>query len=137
MKPLRVIVFILFLGFLLSCFYGLAVSDDQTSGFILKTWGALGAILGIVGISFAGYDAGSSYDSYTGWGRYTHGAAQFFNRKPFRTDRPTYEVTGDPKRLKWIDSLANRMASLGALLQPRENNEPAWSPAMGPEKLPE
>lgn len=136
MKSFKIAVFIIFLGFLLSCFYGLTFADEQTSRYILKIWGVIGSLLGIIGISLAGYDAGISYDSYTGWERYTHGAGQYFNREPFRKDRPTYEISKDPKRLKWIDSLANRMTSLGALLEPRDGKAPEWAP-MGPEELPE
>jgi hypothetical protein len=69
MKSFKIAVFIIFLGFLLSCFYGLTFADEQTSRYILKIWGVIGSLLGIIGISLAGYDAGISYDSYTGWER--------------------------------------------------------------------
>jgi hypothetical protein len=74
-------------------FDGVAFADDGTIRSILKIGGLLGALLGLIGISVAGYFAGKDYDSYTGWQRFTHGAGMFFNRRPFRKDRPTHEKT--------------------------------------------
>ena len=64
--------------------FDIAFAEDGISRTLLKTGGLIGALLGIVGISIAGFLAGRSYDSYTGWERFTHGGGMFFNRKPFQ-----------------------------------------------------
>lgn len=115
----------------------LTFPGDQVHRRVLKFGGALAALLGLAGIAAAGYSAGKSYDSYTGWGRFPYGADMFYNRKPFRRDLPTYEKTEHASRLKWEDSLANRMGMLKSLLHPAEGGQPKWIPPMGIEKLPE
>jgi epoxyqueuosine reductase len=111
---------------------------DGMSRSILKHGSFLAAILGIVGISIAGFLAGKNYDSYTGWERFTHGAGQFFNRKPFRKESPTYEKTDQHDRLHHVDNLIARIKSLVILTVPSQGGgEPEWSPAMGTEALPE
>jgi len=115
----------------------LALADGGLGRSILKMGGLAGAFLGIIGIGAAGYAAGQSFDSHTGWERYTHGAGQFFNRKPFERVVPTYGVTENPGRLNWVDSLANRMGVIRSLLRPSNGGEPQWAFSMGPEKLPE
>jgi hypothetical protein len=92
---------LLLITFLVLNFYDIAFADDGVSRSLLKGGGFLCAILGVIGISIAGYLTGKSYDSYTGWERYTHGAAMFFNRKPFRKDKPTYGVTDKTRRVNW------------------------------------
>ncbi|GAF89145.1 unnamed protein product, partial [marine sediment metagenome] len=116
---------------------GVAFADDGTLRSILKTGGLLAAILGIIGISVAGYLSGKDYGSYTGWERYTHGAGMFFNRKPFRKDRPTYEITDKTRRVKWEDSILNRTIMMLMLMMPPDGSEPKWLPDKGPEALPE
>jgi reductive dehalogenase len=118
-------------------FAGFAYADDQVYRSVLKFGGPLAALLSLVGMAAAGYLAGKSYDSYTGWGRFTHGADMFYNRKPFRRDQPTYEKTEHARRLNWEDSLGSRVKTIKALMQPADGSEPKWVPSMGIEKLPE
>ena len=51
-----------------------ALAFDGVGRTLLKTGSLMAAILGIAGISIAGFLAGKNYDSYTGWERFTHGA---------------------------------------------------------------
>jgi len=136
-KSLIAMGFILLLGFLILSLSGVAYSDDGVSRSILKTGSLLAAIFTIIGIALAGYFAGKSYDSHTGWERYNHGAGQFYNRKPFRKDRPTYGVTEEPTRLNWEESLFNRLSTLKSLVHPPEGGEPKWVPPMGVDALPD
>lgn len=136
-KSLMTVGFLLLLVFFILGFCSGAFAEDGVYRSILKTSGALAALLGLIGIAVAGYFAGKSYDSYTGWERYTHGAGQFFNRKPFRRDRPTYGVTEQTRRLTWEESLFNRLVTLKSLVHPPDGGEPKWLPPMGIEKLPE
>ena len=69
-------------------FGSVAFADEAAHRTILKIGGLVGAVLGLIGISVAGYFAGKDFGSYTGWERYTHGSGMFFNRKPFRKDKP-------------------------------------------------
>ncbi|MBW1999554.1 MAG: reductive dehalogenase [Deltaproteobacteria bacterium] len=128
---------VFFLCFLLLGFSGVAVADDGTQHSLLKTAGALAAALAIVGMAVAGYAAGRTYDSYTGWERHNLGAGQFYNRKPFHKDRPTYGVTDKTIRLKWEDVLFYRLTTIKDLMHPPDGSEPKWVPSMGIEKLPE
>mgnify|MGYP001815668463 CR=1 FL=1 len=128
---------LLFIAFLILGFNGVAFADDGISRSLLKMGSALAAILGIVGIAVAGYFAGKSYDSYTGWERYHHGAGQFYNRKPFRRDFPTYGETDQPKRLNWEENLFARLITLNSLVRPPDGGEPEWVPSMGIDALPE
>ena len=104
---------------------------------LLKVGSPLAAILGIIGIAVAGYLSGKSFDSYTGWDRFTHGAGMFFNREPFRRERPTYGISGEPRRLNVEESLLFRMQLIKSLLHPADGGPPKWLPEMGVEKLPE
>jgi reductive dehalogenase len=113
-----------------------AVAQD-TFRVMLKVCSPLTAILGIIGIAVAGYLSGKSFDSYTGWERFTHGAGMFFNRKPFRRDRPTYGVTEEARRLNYEDSLFTRFRTILSLMHPHDGAPPKWVPDMGVEKLPE
>lgn len=114
-----------------------ALAADGALESFLKIGGLCGAVLGLLGIGLAGYFAGKSYDSYTGWERYTHGAGQFYNRKPFRRDRPTYGREEKTERLNYIESLSGRMHTLRSLLMPPDGSRPKWSPDMGIQGLPE
>ena len=134
---LRIGPTILLLVLLVLGFAGVALAGDGTSRALLKVGALLAALLGIIGISVAGYFAGKSYDSYTGWERYTHGAGQFYNRKPFRREHPTYGITEKTVRLRWEDMLFNRLRTVQTLMHPPGGEEPKWTPQMGIEKLPE
>jgi hypothetical protein len=114
-----------------------ALANDGNFRTFVKMGGLFGAILGIIGIAVAGYFAGKSYDSYTGWERYTHGAGQFYNRKRFRRDQPTYGIEEKTKRLSYIENLAGRMRALRELMVPLDKREPKWSPEMVIEGLSE
>ncbi len=127
----------LFLVFAVFFFTVPAFANDGNLRTLVKMGGLFGAVLGIIGIGVAGYFAGKSYDTYTGWERYTHGAGQFYNRKRFRRDRPTYGVEEKTKRLSYIENLAGRMRALRELMIPLDKGEPKWSPEMGIEGLPE
>ena len=137
-KFLMTVGVLFMLGFFIGGFSSLAVADDGISRSLLKAGGLIGAVLGIIGISIAGYVSGKTYDSYTGWERYTHGAGMFFNRKPFHKDRPTYGVTEKTLRVKWIDSILHRnLMTLLPLMMPPDGSEPKWLPDKGPDALPE
>ncbi len=118
-------------------FFGLTIVDEDTYRTVLKTSGLFAVVLGIVGISIAGYLAGRDYGSYTGWERYTHGAGMFYNREPFRKDRPTYSVEGPTRRVNWEESFIGRTGMMRKLLMPTDGSEPTWTPPMGVEALPE
>jgi reductive dehalogenase len=130
-------VWILLIGFIILGVTDVAFAEDGVTRPLLKTGAFLAALLGIIGVSFAGYMAGKSYDSYTGWERFTHGAGQYFNRKPFQKENPTYEKTDRHSRLRYVDNLSGRLKSLMMLQHPPDGSEPKWLPAMGMEALPE
>lgn len=115
------------------------VLADDGSGMVpfLKFGSLIAAILGLVGITLAGYLAGIDYDSYTGWERFTHGAGQFFKRKPFEKEQPTYEKTDQHERMPAIENLEYRLELMMPLLMPGKDGKPAWAPPMGIEALPE
>jgi reductive dehalogenase len=136
-KSLMAMGFILLLGFLILSLSGVAFADNGISRSILKTGSLLAAIFSIIGIALAGYFAGKSYDSHTGWERHHHGAGQFYNRKPFRKDQPTYGVTEETTRLNWEESLFNRLSTLKSLVHPPDGGEPKWVPPMGIDALPD
>ena len=130
-------VWILFIGFIILGVSDVVLAGDGVARPLLKTGAFLAALLGIIGVSFAGYMAGKSYDSYTGWERFTHGAGQFFNRKPFHKESPTYEKTDQHSRLRYVDNLSGRLKSLMMLIHPPDGSESKWSPPMGMDALPE
>ena len=124
--------------FILILFFSdVTFADDGVSRSLLKAGGMLGALLGLIGISIAGYLAGKSFDSYTGWERFMHGASMFFNREPFRKDMPTYEKVGKTRRIHIMDTLDGRMGPLMQLMMPSDQSAPKWAPPMGIEGLPE
>ena len=114
-----------------------ASADDGVSRTILKIGSLVGAVLGILGMAVAGYLAGRDYDSHTGWERYTHGAGMFYNRKPFRRERPTYSVDGPTRRINWEESFIGRMTTMISYMDPPDGSAPKWSPDMGVEGVPE
>jgi epoxyqueuosine reductase len=137
-KGLCLTVCFLIAGGILPGLADTAFAFVRISRSFLKAGSLLAAVLGIVGISIAGYLAGKSYDSYTGWERFTHGAGQFFNRKPFQKESPTYEKTDQHDRLHHVDNLIARIKSFIMLMVPPPGGgEPEWSPDMGIEALPE
>jgi hypothetical protein len=136
-KRLILIGMVILLGCLVLGFSSVALAEDGLYRSMLKTSGALAAILGLIGVGVAGYAAGKSYDSHTGWERHYHGAGQFYNRKPFRKEKPTYGITEQTIRLKWEDIWFNRFGTMRELQHPSDGGEAKWTPAMGIEKLPE
>ncbi|MCK5641256.1 MAG: hypothetical protein KAJ19_10675, partial [Gammaproteobacteria bacterium] len=136
-NSLMAVGMVLLLGFLIVGLSGVAFADDGSYRSILKTGGLLAAILGVIGISIAGYLAGKDYDSYTGWQRFTHGAGMFFNRKLFRKDKPTYGVTENTRRVNWVESILNRNIMMIMLMMPPDGSGPKWLPDKGPDALPE
>ena len=135
-KPF-IIAELLLITFLVLNFYDIALADDGVSRSLLKGGGLLCAILGVIGISIAGYLAGKSFDSYTGWERYTHGAAMFFNRKSFRKNKPTYGVTDKTRRVNWEENINPRFKTLKHLMTPPDGSPSKWMPEDGPGALPE
>jgi reductive dehalogenase len=102
----------------------------------LKTGGIAAAVLQVAGIAGAGYAAGRAYDSYTGWAE-QEGDTQFFNREPYRVDKPTYGVVGPTRR---TDPRTEVIFSRhGALSGARRGSDdaPGWDPKDGVEALPE
>lgn len=114
-----------------------ALAADGNARILLKYSGLAAALLGLLGISIAGYISGKSFDSYTGWERFTHGAGQFFNRKPFEVDAPTYGKTDSTRRIRIVENIEERLKGLRGLMQPADGGDPKWLPAMGVEALPE
>lgn len=74
----------------------------------LKYTGSASGTLALAGISSAGYFAGAGKDSHTGFGRTPYGKDQFFNRKPFLVEKPTYQVVDSPQRIQYIEHLFRR-----------------------------
>jgi epoxyqueuosine reductase len=118
-------------------FNDVAFADDGNFRSILKVSGLLAAILGIIGIALAGYIGGKHYDSYTGWERYTHGAGMFFNRRPFRKNRPTYGVVDKTRRLNFEENILGRLFMMKELMMPHDGSKPKWEPPQGIEGLPQ
>jgi len=78
----------------------------------LKFAGLGSGTLALAGFSSAGFMAGKNKDGHTGFGRTPYGKDQFFNRKPFWVEEPTYEVVGTPKRIDYLDRLFKRNAEM-------------------------
>jgi reductive dehalogenase len=94
--------------------------------------------LGVAGAAGAGYVNGKDYDTYTG-NTIFHGEGQFFDRKPFEVNSPTYEIVGETRPIDYTtEFLMGRYGALGALLTPgADGSAPQWTPDMGIEALPE
>lgn len=78
----------------------------------LKYSGLASGTLALAGISTAGFVAGHNKDGNTGFGRTPYGKDQFFNRKPFLVEKPTYMKVGTPERIGYLDHLFRRNAEL-------------------------
>ena len=103
----------------------------------LKVSGAAGAVLSLAGVAAAGYAAGKDFDSYTGWEDVFEGGAQFFNRKPFEVDSPTYEKVGQGSR---PDPRTGVIFTRHGLLRAARNgteDTPGWTLEDGVDALPE
>jgi reductive dehalogenase len=115
--------------------------DNKTSELnrrkFIKTLGLAGGIATIGGSAIAGLSAGSTKDSHTGFGRTNYGGDQFFNRKPFLVDEPTYQKVGSPVRISYIENLFKRNGEMYRLLYPRNNDQIPWTFDDGIDKLPE
>ncbi|NOQ25069.1 MAG: reductive dehalogenase [Bacteroidales bacterium] len=103
----------------------------------IKTAGLVGGALSLFGAAGAGLAAGKDKDSHTGYGRKFYGEDQFFNRKPFLVDKPTYETIGTPKRIQYIENIFKRNGEMYRLMYPRDKSVPKWSLDQGYETLPE
>lgn len=104
---------------------------------LLKMGGVAGAAVGLAAAAGAGYVSGQDYDSYTGWERYTHGEGMFFDREPFRVDKPTYNVVGEQTRIPYVEYLFGRLGLMGRIMYARPGEEPKWKPEMGVDAMPE
>jgi len=112
-------------------------SANLTRRDLLKKGGALGAGLSLLGIGAAGYAAGTDTDSYTGWERYHKGEGQFFDRKPFETDKPVHKKVGDVQRIQLFERLEERVHPLVMMAVPPDGSKPKWTPAKGINGIPE
>jgi len=71
----------------------------------IKFGGLAGFALSLFGAAGAGYFSGKSKESYTGWGKDAYGENQFFNRKPFRRNNPTYKKVGETRRIEYLENI--------------------------------
>ncbi len=102
----------------------------------IKTAGLAGGVLSLGGVAGAGLAAGKDKDSHTGYGRKFYGEDQFFNRKPFLVDKPTYEIVGKTERITYLENIFKRNGELYHLMYPRDKSTPKWSVDQGSENLP-
>ncbi|HDZ40302.1 MAG TPA: reductive dehalogenase [Bacteroidetes bacterium] len=102
----------------------------------IKSAGLAGGALSLAGVAGAGYSAGADKDSFTGYGRTAYGEDQFFNRKPFLVDKPTYVQEGEPVRITSIEDIFKRNGELSRLMFSRNGDQPAWKPSDGLDALP-
>ena len=103
----------------------------------IKTIGLASGAVTLGGAAGAGLAAGKNKDSHTGYGRTAYGEDQFFNRKPFMVNEPTYEKVSAPKRISYIENLFKRLGEISRLMHPREEGVEAWTFEQGVETLPE
>lgn len=99
--------------------------------------GLAGGALSLAGTAAAGYAAGADKDSYTGYGRTHYGEDQFFNRKKFIVESPTYKREGEPVRIKAVDDIFKRNSEMSRLMFSRGGGNPSWKPEDGIESLPD
>lgn len=102
----------------------------------IKSAGLAGGALSLAGVAGAGYSAGADKDSYTGYGRTAYGEDQFFNRKPFFVDKPTYVQEEEPVRITAVEDIFKRNGELSRLMFSRNGDQPAWKPSDGMDALP-
>lgn len=112
-------------------------NNDFNRRSFIKTLGLAGGFVTLGGAAGAGLAAGKNKDSHTGYGRTAYGEDQFFNRKPFFVDKPTYEKVGTTRRISYIENLFKRNGELYRLLYPRDQDTEPWSFEKGIEALPE
>lgn len=103
----------------------------------LKYAGLSSGTLALAGVSTAGLVAGRSKDSHTGWGRTPYGKDQFFNRKPFLVDQPTYQVAGKPERINYIANIFKRNAEMNRFMHSSGEKDTVWLKDQGVDRLPE
>ena len=103
----------------------------------IKVAGLFSGGIALAGAAGAGISAGKNKDSYTGYGRTTYGLDQFFNRKPFIVDHPTYEKVGNTRRITYVEDLFKRNGELRRLLRPMDGGESLWTFDQGIDALPE
>lgn len=103
----------------------------------IKYGGLVGGALSLAGAAGAGLAAGKDTTSYTGTERSAHGDGQFFNRKPFYVDFPTYEKVGKTSRINYLENIFKRNGEMYRLMHPRDGSAPKWSLDKGAEDLPE
>jgi hypothetical protein len=136
-RLVQVIVAIFLFSLIILGLADVAFAGDEGLRSALKIGSTIAAVLGIIDIAIAGYFAGKSYDSHTGWERYHHGAGQFYNRRSFRQDKPTYGIGDTTQRLNWIESLLGRMAAITGLMKPPDGSDSKWKPPLGMDALTE
>lgn len=77
-----------------------------------KVSGLVGAAVGAAGVAGAGLANGRTFRTFTGWENME--GEEYFNREPFRVDKPTYKVTGEIQRVDWKDRVFDRDPALKA-----------------------
>ncbi len=98
----------------------------------LKIGGAAAAAASLGGGAAAGFAIGRSDDGYTGYNRTYQGGDMFFNREPFRVDKPAFfEPVGKVERPNWTDYLFARKFAILEFIE-----KGIWTPDMGLSKLP-
>jgi hypothetical protein len=102
----------------------------------IKAGGLLSGAIGLGGIAGAGLAAGKDPNSYTGWSKNNLGKDQFFDREPFYTDEPVHVISGETRRITYLEDIFKRNRSLYKLLYSKDP-ETKWSPEMGVEALPD
>ncbi len=103
----------------------------------LKVSGVATAALSLAGIAGAGYANGKDFDTYTGWEDVYEGTSQYFNRKPFEVDKPTYELAGPSRRPHTnTEVIFNRHAYLKSV-RAGTDTTPGWKPEDGVDALPD
>lgn len=103
--------------------------------FLKKASIAAGALT-LAGAAGIGYQSGISKESFIGWGGKAFGKDQFFNRKAFVVDKPTYEQMGEPGRIRYVEELFFRNGQMRRLLVAGNNSEASWRFEQGVEALP-
>lgn len=96
-----------------------------------------GGAISLAGVAGAGYASGKDYSSYTGLNTNNYGKDQFFNRKPFYVETPTYSKVGKTRRIDYLERLFKRNGEMYRLMYPRDGSSPKWDLNMDESPLPQ
>jgi epoxyqueuosine reductase len=103
----------------------------------LKLSGAASAALSLVGVMGGGYASGKDFDTYTGWEDLLEGGDQWFDRKPFEVDKPTYEVVGSTRRPNPNTEVVFYRHRYLSSVREGTDSSPGWKPEDGIDALPD